>query len=177
MHSSTYFFVLYFMHSFNKYFLSTCSKPGPLNRTVSILAELRGHWMQGRKRPAHCREESSGGEDLGMRRKSGSFPQGGASHTECWRPGWPARSCPAWHLENLTRGKDSLVHQNKQEVFSPLWVVSDSQPPICPCPGVILVGRDYKGTWENFGGGVATYVHYLDYGVSMPKFIKVGPFI
>ena len=31
---------------------------------------------------------------------------------------------------NFTRSKDSLVHQNKQEMLSPLWVVSDSQPPM-----------------------------------------------
>lgn len=76
-------FVLYFMHSLNKYFLSICSKPGPLNRRVSSLAELMGHWMQGRKKAVYCREESSGGEDLGTRRKSGSLPQGGAFQTEC----------------------------------------------------------------------------------------------
>ena len=52
----------------------------------------------------------------------------------------------------FTRSKDSLVHQNKQEVLSPLWVVSDPQSPICPCPGVILVRGTTKGHEKTLGG-------------------------
>lgn len=60
---------------------------------------------------------------------------------------------PGIWKKNLLHFKRLLVHQNKQEVFSPLWVVSDSQPPMSPCSGVILGGgttRDMRKLW---GGG------------------------